>query len=430
MEKIISSIELAIIAFRANKVRTMLAVLGVTIGISSIIIVFSAGEGVKGLLVESVESFGVDVIQAEIKVPSSKKGIAGERQSAMNLLQGTQVTTMTLEDLEDILKIPNIINGYGLFVTNETVSYRGEVKNSLIWASSASLIDVDPIDVTEGRFFSDSEDRSLAQVAVLGSKITYDLFGDSDPIGRTIKIRDTRFRVIGIMEERGSILSFNFDEMVYVPVQTLQKRVLGIDYLVNILAEVRDMDYVDETTEEIRVIMRENHDIDPPEEIRENIFDTGRDDFRIVSMVEMTEMFDEMFLTLTLLLLVIVAISLVVGGVGVMNVMYVIVNERTPEIGLRKAVGARFNDIMTQFLVESVLITLMGGVVGVIAGVLVSWVIAFGASTTGLTWVFSIPIMAFVIAFLFSVVFGVVFGLYPARKAALMDPIEALRHNK
>ena len=430
MDKIITSLELALRAFQINKVRTSLAVLGVTIGIASIIIVFSAGEGMKDILNASVESFGVDVVQAEIKVPSSKTGAAGETQSAASLLQGAQVTTMTLDDLDDFLELPNVINGYGLFMTQEQVTYRGEINNSIIWASSASFIDIDQADVAEGRFFSDAEDNSLAQVAVLGSGIKGIFFGDSDPIDKSIKIRDTRFRVIGVMEDRGSIMTFDFDDMIYVPVQTLQKRILGIDYLVNIMSQIGDMERVDETMEEMRAIMRDNHDIDSPKIVRESIWDTGKDDFRIVSMIEAVEIFDQVYLTLTLLLLVIVAISLVVGGVGVMNVMYVIVNERTPEIGLRKAVGAKYNDIMAQFLVESVLVTLIGGVVGTVIGALIAWSISFGATQAGYTWNFAIPIIAFITAFIFSVIFGVIFGLYPARKAARMDPIEALQYNK
>ncbi len=430
MDIIITSIESALTAFKANKIRTALAVLGITIGIISIIIVFVAGEGMRGLLNEQVESFGADVVQTEVKVPSSKKGFAGEKQSAASLLLGAQVTTMKIDDLEDVLELPNILAGYGLFMTQESVSYRSEIESVTMWATSAAFIDIDQTGVGSGRFFSEAENRSLSQVAVLGSEIKEKLFGESDPVGKTIKVRNTRFRVIGVMEERGSVMSMNFDTMVYVPIKTLQKRVMGIDHILSFMVKIEDMSKVDSTMEDIRVILRDNHDIDPPEEIRKSIFDTGKDDFRVVSMIEALEIFDSVYFYLTLLLLSIVAISLVVGGVGVMNVMYVIVNERTPEIGLRKAVGATYRDIMAQLLIESVLITLVGGVVGVIIGIMIAFGISIGAESMGFTWKFVVPIEAFITAFLFSVVFGVVFGLYPARKAARMNPIEALQHNK
>ncbi|MFH1402087.1 MAG: ABC transporter permease [Patescibacteria group bacterium] len=425
---IFSALELAFQSFRAHKLRTFLAVLGVTIGIASIIVVFSAGEGIKGLLLNQIESFGVDAIQVEIKVPSSKTGMASEQQSAISLLKGAQVTTLKLKDLEDILKLPNVEDGYGLLMTQEAATYRNEIYRTFIWSTNDAFINIDQTKVEYGRFFSKAEDRSLAQVVVLGSNMKEKLFGDNDPIGKTIKIRDTRFRVIGVMAERGSVMTFNFDDFIYIPVNTMHKRIMGVDFLHNIILKIKDVEMIDETAEEIRVVLRDNHNIDSPKEIQEGWMDTGRDDFRVMAMTEMLDLWNEISSVLTLLLLAIVAISLVVGGVGVMNVMFVIVNERISEIGIRKAVGAKYSDIMKQFLAESILITLAGGVVGTIFGVVLSFLLAVGANYFGIDWNFVVPLKAFATALLFSVIFGVFFGVSPAKKAARLNPIEALWH--
>ncbi|MCK4386924.1 MAG: ABC transporter permease [Candidatus Pacebacteria bacterium] len=423
---LLSSLELALQSLKTHKMRTFLSVLGMAIGIASIIVVFSAGAGVKGLLFDQIESFGMDSIQVEIKVPSGKKGIASEQQSAISLLQGAQVTTLKLDDLEDILKLSNVEDGYGLLMTQEAVTYRNKVYRTFIWSTGDTFINIDQTKVGSGRFFSKSENRSLARVVVLGSQVKERLFGDNDPIGKTIKIRKARFKVIGVMEERGSVMTFNFDDFIYVPIRTMHKKIMGVDFLHNIILKVADMEIVDETAEKIKMVLRDNHNIAPPKEIQEGWMDTGNDDFRVMSMTEILDLWNEMSSILTLLLVAIVAISLVVGGVGVMNVMFVIVNERTPEIGLRKAVGAKYSDIMKQFLVESILITFTGGVVGTILGILISFLVFIGANQFGIDWNFVLPIKSFVVAILFSIIFGVFFGIYPARKAARLNPIEAI----
>lgn len=424
---IISTLQIALRAMRANKVRTGLTVLGMVIGIASVIIVFSAGEGINSLILGEIESFGgSDMIEVEIKVPSTQKQ-TNEVQAGMNLAMGVQVTTLTLDDMEDINKMPNIIDGYAGILGQEPVSYGSELRKAFLLGTTASYVDIDQSEVDQGRFFTDSEDKSLAQVVVLGYKIKDKLFGDGDAIGKSIKIRKKKFRVIGILEERGAVMIIDFDDFVYVPVRTLQKKIMGIDHLTYMMHRVANTDLVEETQEEMRFILRENHNLPHPEGPTDWM-GAAKDDFRVVSMTESLEIMETVTGAITLLLLAIVAISLVVGGVGILNIMYVVVTERTHEIGLRKAVGARYKDIMLQFLLEAVLITIAGGIIGVIIGAGISFLISFGASSYGLDWEFVVPIKAFVVALSFSAFFGIVFGVYPARKAAKMDPVEALRN--
>lgn len=421
--------QISINAMRANLVRTGLTVLGMVIGIASVIIVFSAGEGINSLVLGEIESFGgSDLFEVEIKVPSTKKGGASETQSATALAQGVQVTTLTLDDVEDINELPNVNNSYAGVMDQEQVSYGNELRRAMVLGITASYIDIDQSEVDYGRFYSEAEDKSLAQVAVLGVKMKEKLFGDSDPIGKSIKLRKTKLRVIGVLKERGGVMSLDFDDFIYVPVRTLQKKIMGIDYVQYSMHQVEDTDIIDQTADEARYILRENHDLPQPTELRSGAFDTGKDDFRVVTMAESMEIMETVTGAITLLLLAIVAISLIVGGVGIMNIMYVIVSERTKEIGLRKAVGAKYNAIMYQFLIESVLITVVGGIIGVIIGIVISLLISIGANAYGLSWDFSIPIKAYFVSLGFSAFFGIAFGLFPAKKAARLDPITALRN--
>ena len=426
---ILESVKNGIIALKINKTRTGLTVLGIVIGIASVIVVYSAGAGINSLIVGQIESFGgSDIVQTEVKIPSAKKGSGQETQSATNMAMGVQVTTLSLDDMDDINKLALIEDSYAGVIGQKQVSYGNEIYKAMLLGVTASYIKLDKSEVEVGRFFTESEDKSLSQVVVLGQKVKDKLFGDSDPIGKSIKLNKKKFKVIGVLKERGAVMVFDFDDIVYMPIRTLQKKVMGINNVQYMMHKVNDTTRIEEVEDEMRYLLRENHDIAQPDEKQIGVFDTGKDDFRVTSMIESIEIMDTVTGAITLLLLAIVIISLIVGGVGIMNIMYVAVTERTSEIGLRKAVGATYANIMIQFLVESVLVTVLGGIIGVIIGVILSWLIAFGAGYSGLDWKFSIPVQAYFVALGFSTFFGLVFGLYPARKAARMDPIEALRN--
>lgn len=420
----------------ANKVRTLLTVLGMVIGITAIMVVFSAGEGIRGLLYGQLESFGTDIIQVEVRIPSDKKGAGDtsegmtskDTDSAISMAMGVQVTTMKIEDVEDIKKLKNIKNGYGAIIGQELVSYQEKRKKINLYGVSADFINIDKSEIAEGEFFTETEDKNLAKAAVIGSKVKDDLFGDSDAIGKFVKIGKDKFKVIGILKERGTMMGMDFDVFVYLPLRTLQKQVMGIDYMMYSMYELKDTSIAKETAEEIRAILRENHDITPRIDPKTGLADAGRDDFRVTTMEEMMDMMDTIMNALTILLLAIVAISLVVGGVGIMNIMYVIISERTSEIGLRKAVGAKTKDIMSQFLFESIMITLVGAIIGIGLGVGIAYLVSIGAQAAGFEWSFAVPAESYVVAIVFSLVFGIAFGLFPAKKAANMDPINALRN--
>ena len=411
------TITISLRAMRANKVRTALTVLGMVIGIAMVIVVYSAGEGMRGLILGQVESFGTDIVQTEIRVPIGRAGAEKETQSATAMATGVQVATMKLADMEKINKIPNVKRSYAMLQAQQQISYGSELRRAFLLGVSPDFINIDKTELAQGRFFTNEEDKSLAQVIVLGSTIKEKLFGAADPIGKFVKIHKSKYQVIGVFNKRGSSGFINLDDWTYVPVRTVQKKILGIDYIFSMVHQIADLSRAEETAEQIRILMRERHQITNPD----------KDDFRVSTMDEVMKTLGTVLNAITLLLLAIVGISLVVGGVGIMNIMYVVVSERTMEIGLRKAVGARYNDIMKQFLFEAVLITLIGGLIGVIIGVALSLLVSWLANNVlGIDWRFSIPLKGFAVALGFSFFFGIVFGVYPARKAARLNPIEAL----
>lgn len=403
-----TAFKLAWRSLRLNLVRTSLTVLGVVIGAASIVIVFSAGDGVSQYILGEVESYGTDIVQTEIKVPSDKNSFAvGE------------VTTLKLSDMEAIDKLKNVRQSYAASIGQQKISYSNESKQVMIFGVSHAYQYIDnKTRVEDGEFFSDDDDESQELVIVLGNQLKEDLFGNVSAVGKSVKVGTKKFKVLGVLADQGSAFGpMDFNEMAYIPIRTLHNKILGIDYAMYFVHQLVDVNRAEETAEEIRLVLRERHDISDP----------TKDDFRVSTMEEMISTLGVVTDAITYLLLAIVLISLLVGGVGIMNIMYVTVTERTPEIGLRKAMGATERDIAWQFLIEAILITFWGWFLGTIFGLLVSYGLSILVTYVGIPWNFSFPFQGVLISFIFSIACGLLFGLQPARQASRLDPIVALR---
>ena len=410
----------AIRGIKSNPSRTLLTTLGIMIGIGTVILVLSAGEGFKSYVNAQVEVYGSNTMFVETSVPASTKARSNGASESGNVNSSANnavpVTTLKVRDLEDFKNIPNVKNSYGVSVGQQIVTYSGISKTALIFGSSAARFDIDKGVIEMGRGYGIEEEKSLSQVAVLGSKIATDLFGDETPIGKLIRLGNYNFEVIGVYESKGSFGPMSEDDQIFIPVSTLQKKIQGIDYLFYAVVELRDKSKADATKLDIIDVLRKNHYISDP----------ARDDFKVNTQEESLSVFNTILKAITFLLIAIASISLMVGGVGVMNIMYVVVTERIGEIGLKKALGARRRDILYEFLIEAVLLTIIGGVIGIIGGSFLAFVVAKFAQSTGLALKFIVPIWGVVIAVSVSMIIGVVFGVFPARNAARLDPIVAL----
>jgi macrolide transport system ATP-binding/permease protein len=393
----------ALHAIVSHKMRSFLSMVGILIGIASVIAMLALGQGAKESITKQLASLGSNLLIVR----------PGASQMGGVALEAGAVTRFTLQDADAVAKLSEISR------VSPSVSGRGQlVYGSNNWNSQilGTGINYAPMRASVpaiGRFFTEEELRRRDKLVVIGTTIVDNLFGDTNPIGATIKINRINFKVIGILPKKGASAFRDQDDVAIIPVTTAMYRVLGKQYVDSIDAEVQDPSLMDQAQDAIRELVIKRH----------NLTKDRQDTFNIRNMADIQATLQSTTKTMTWLLGSIAAISLLVGGIGIMNIMLVSVSERTREIGLRKAIGARKMDIMVQFLIEAVLMTLSGGITGIICGIGMSFLLALLAG-----WATKVSIFAIVLATTFSLFVGVGFGLWPARQAAQLNPIEALRY--
>jgi putative ABC transport system permease protein len=412
MNSINTYIEIAWKSLKQQKSRTILTIAALSIGIALLIIMLAAGQGLKSLVLSQLDIYNPNSIDIEVKVPG--KTSTGNATAMAN---GTTITTFKNSDVDAIAKVPNVEYIFSFVTGQEIFKYKNADKAVLIYGYGAAAPDIQKIDLSDGRFYTADEESSLDQVVVLGSKLKETLFGDQEAVGENVYVKALPFRVVGVVKSQGGGSFVDLDSIAYIPTKTMQKKILGTDYVLGALAQVKDPNKILETKDDIQFLMEERH----------NITDPDKDDFQLTTMAEARDMIDTILNGVTLLLVALTLISLVVGGVGITNIMYVSVIERTFEIGLRRAVGAKKEDVLWQFLTEAVILTFFGGVVGIILGSAVAFLIYYIAVSFGLPWTYSVSLLSIALSLVFSGVLGLAFGVYPARQAANLDPIAALK---
>ncbi len=403
-------IRMAFDGILGNKLRAFLTMLGIIIGVSSVIMIMSIGAGAQSLITNSLQELGTNLVGV---LPGNSDD-SGPPASAF----GIEIKTLTREDAEALSVLDNVTNvaeyvrGVGeLSIGNRSI-------NGNYSGVTASFLEVEGHEMAEGRFFNSIEENSGVKLAVLGADIVDELSPISSPIGQRVRINNVNFRVIGVLERKGSFLVNNPDNQIYVPIATAQKILLGEDHLGFIRLTVEDESRIDVTMDQVRKILRFKHEIDNPE----------NDDFSVRSISQALDVFVGITRGLSFFLAAVAGISLIVGGIGITNIMLMTVKERTREIGLRKAIGARPSQIKSQFILESSVITILGGILGIIFGVAISFVVSLVVNNLGYVWSFEISLFSILLAFVFSFAVGLIFGTYPATKAANLNPIEALRY--
>ena len=399
--------KIALRAIAANKLRSFLTMLGIIIGVASVIAMMAIGQGSKKSIQANIAEMGSNMIMIR---PGQDKGPGGAQQDASDM------QTLKLKDYETLKEqskylaaISPSVNASGQFINGNNNT------PSTIYGISADYLEIRQLKIEDGEMFSDEDIKTSAKVCVIGKTVADNLFTNGeDPVGKVIRYNKIPFRIVGVLKSKGyNSFGMDQDDVVLAPYTTVMKLILSVTYLQGINASAITEDMTDLAIEDITNTLRENH----------KLKGTDEDNFTIRSQQEMAEMMNSTSDTMTILLLVVACISLVVGGIGIMNIMYVSVTERTKEIGLRMSVGARGIDILNQFLIESVMLSVTGGLIGVVCGI---------GAAVGINvfahWPIQIQPWSVLLSFAVCSATGIFFGWYPAKKAASLDPIEAIRY--
>jgi putative ABC transport system permease protein len=409
MKRIPSTIRIAFRALQVNKMRSALTMLGIVIGVAAVIATAAIGSGAKAGIQQQIASIGSNII---IVLPGSLTS------SGMHMGTGNAVT-LTESDARDLAQqCPDVAHAVPVVRGGAQVVYENSNWATIVFGTTPQFLDVRDVTVAQGAPFTQQDVDSASKVALLGPTVVTNLFGDVDPVGKSIRIKNVPFTVIGVLARKGQTpTGQDQDDIILMPLSTAKRKVIGIksanaDAVDAIMIQAKSTDRINDAEDEARALLRQRHHLLASEE----------DDFSLRNMQEIFAAQAASSRILSLMLAAVASVSLIVGGIGIMNIMLVSVRERTREIGLRQAVGAKTRDILTQFLMEALTLSVIGGCAGVVLGIAASFVISALAG-----WSTVVSMGAVLLAVFFSAVVGIAFGYYPARKAAYLDPIEALR---